>query len=44
MEKEQMKGEILCILNRNNTEDFWRRILTVARAYEKVMREAEHCE
>lgn len=44
MGKEQMMGEILCILNRNNTEDFLRRILTVALAYEKVMKEAEYFE
>lgn len=42
MKKEQLKGEILCILNRNNTEKFLRHIMTVALAYEKALREAEH--
>ena len=41
-QKEQMKGEILCILNRNNTEKFMRHILTVALAYERALREAGH--
>lgn len=36
-QKEQMKGEILCILNRNNTEEFIRHILTVALVHEKVL-------
>ena len=42
MEKEQLKGEILCILNRNDTEKFLRHILTAALTYEKALREAEH--
>ena len=39
MKKEQLKGEILCILNRNDTEDFLRHILTVALIREKVIYE-----
>ena len=41
-QKEQMKGEILCILNRNNTEKFIRHILTIALVHEKIL--AGKCE
>lgn len=39
-----LRTEIYYVLNRNHTEKFLRRILTVALAYEKVEREAKYCE
>lgn len=41
-QKELLRAEIDCVLNRNNTEKFMRHILTVALAHEKALREAEH--
>lgn len=37
-QKELLRSEIECVLNRNNTEKFMRHILTVALAYEKALR------
>lgn len=41
-QKELLRAEIDCVLNRNDTEKFMRHILALA--YEKVMREAEQRE
>lgn len=41
-QKELLRFEIECVLNRNNTEKFMRHILTVVLAYERALREAEH--
>lgn len=41
-QKELLRAEIDCVLNRNNTEKFMRHILTVALAYERALREAGH--
>lgn len=40
-QKELLRSEIEYILDRNDTEQFMRHILTVTLAYEKVVREAE---
>ena len=41
-QKELLRAEIDCVLNRNDTEKFMRHILTVALAYERALREAGH--
>ena len=43
-QKELLRSEIECVLNRNNTEKFLRHILTVALAYEQALRGAEQRE
>lgn len=43
-QKELLRAEIDCVLNRNDTEKFLRHILTAALAYEKAAMEAAHYE